>query len=511
MIRVRRAACRVLGVAGLAVVLSAHVGSPDVFFSGKAGAYDIKVVVRPPEVVPGVARVTVQAPAGVTGVSIRPVYWRAGSKGSPTADAMQRVPESTTFEGSLWLMARGAYSVDVIVAGTQGTANVLVPVASVATGRLALDAKLGALLGLLGVFLVVGLVNIVRKAAGESLVEPGRSLDSAGVTTTRAAGAVAFAVLALAIFGGSRWWRAVDQDYERSMYRPSPLAVSLIDGVLRVAATDTLYLPAGRASGYVPDHGKLMHLFMVKSDDARAFAHLHPRADGAAIPAFTTVLPVLPAGTYNLFGDVVHETGLERTLVGSVAVPLRAPVRAPRLDPDDAWFVGEAATAGATQVADDALMLLTMEPTMPQPGEAVTLRVSTTDGGGKRPIALEPYLGMPAHAVVAKTDGSVYVHLHPMGTVSMAAQEVFAARDRGDTTETGVLRLSAHTEHQPSVGKSVPSVAAVAPVSSVIEFPYAFPKAGGYRVFVQVKRAGRVLTGAFVVNIAESAPTGASR
>jgi hypothetical protein len=488
---------RVLGVVGLAAVVSAHVGSPDVFFSGKAGPYDIKVVVRPPEVVPGVARVTVKTAAGVTGVSIRPVYWRAGSKGSPAADAMRRAAESTTYEGSLWLMARGAYSVDVIVDGPQGKANVLVPVASVATGRLALDPKLGALLGVLGVFLVVGLVNIVRKAAGESLVEPGRSLDSAGVMTSRVAGGVALAVLALAVFGGSRWWRAVDSDYERSLYRPSPLAVSLIDGVLRVAATDTLYLPTGRPSGYVPDHGKLMHLFLVKSDDARAFAHLHPRADGAEIPAFTTVLPLLPAGTYNIFGDVVHETGFERTLVGSVTVPTRSPARAPKLDPDDAWFVGDAATGAATQIAADGLMVLRMEPTRPQPGEAVTLRISSTNGGG-RPLTLEPYLGMAAHAVVARMDGSVYVHLHPMGTVSMAAQEVFAARDRGDTTEQGALLTTAHDEHQPSGGKPASPVAAV---PSEIEFPYAFPRAGGYRVFVQVKRGGRVLTGAFAITV----------
>jgi len=483
----------------MAVVLSAHVGSPYVFFSGKAGAYDIKVVVRPPEVVPGVARVTVQVPAGVTGVSIRPVYWRAGSKGSPAADAMRQVAASTTYEGSLWLMARGAYSVDVIVEGTQGTANVLVPVAAVATGRLALDKKFGVLLALLGVFLVVGLVNIVRKAAGESLVEPGRSLDGAGIRTSRLAGAVAFTVLALAVFGGSRWWRAVDRDYERSMYRPSPLEVTLIDGVLRVAATDTLYRPGGGASTYVPDHGKLMHLFLVKADDARAFAHLHPRGDGTRIPAFTTILPPLPAGKYYVYGDVVDETGLERTLVGSLAVPQRSSTRQTTVDPDDAWFIGDAATGGATQVAADGLMLLRLEPASPLPGEAVTLHVSATDGG-KRPLVLEPYLGMPAHAVIVRMDGSVYVHLHPMGTVSMAAQDVFAARDRGDTLASGALNMQGHTG-QP----------AASPVSANVDFPYAFPKAGGYRLFVQIKRAGHVLTGAFVVNIAEPPLIGASR
>src|SRR5438105_4563200 len=90
---------RVAGVVCLAVMVSAHVGSPDVFYSGRVGGYDLRVIVRPPEVVPGVALVTVHAPADVRRVSIRPVFWRAGTRGAPPADEMRRV-DSTSFEGS---------------------------------------------------------------------------------------------------------------------------------------------------------------------------------------------------------------------------------------------------------------------------------------------------------------------------------------------------------------------------------------------------------------------------
>src|SRR5687768_11639085 len=68
----------VIAVALMVGPLSAHVGSPEVFFTGKAGVYDVRVVVRPPEVVPGIARVTVRVPADVDRVTIRPVFWRAG-------------------------------------------------------------------------------------------------------------------------------------------------------------------------------------------------------------------------------------------------------------------------------------------------------------------------------------------------------------------------------------------------------------------------------------------------
>jgi hypothetical protein len=492
--RVRGAAFRVLGILGIALLVSAHVGSPDVFFSGKAGPYDIKVVVRPPQVVPGIAQVFVTAPAGISGVSIRPVFWRAGSKGAPSPDAMRQVEGTMTFSGSLWLMARGAYTVDVIVDGPGGVGNVLVPVASVATGRLGLSRGFGAVLVVIGLFLVAGLVTIVYKAAGESLVEPGRSPAPASVHTARIAGGVAFAVIALLIFGGSRWWSALDTQYQESMYEPAKLPASIRNGVLHVE-------PTGR---FVPDHGKLMHLFMVRASDMRVFAHLHPEpVDTALVPALAAPLPPLPVGRYHVFADVVQQTGFERTLVASLDVvadsspPARSALASrTKADPDDAWFVGDASADGKARLADGSIMSLTFDPAMLVADSGVTLGVGVTDASG-RPATLEPYMGMPAHAVVVRLDGAVYVHLHTMGTVTQAAQDAFRARDRGDTTTQGALRIEDHSAH-------TMAAMAAAPVQGVIEFPYAFPKSGDYRVFVQVKRNGRVLTGAFAVTVADS-------
>lgn len=487
---------RSLLVSVLALVVSGHVGSPDVFFSGKAGPYDVRVVVRPPEVVPGVASVTVRAPADVHRVSIRPVFWRAGSRGAPSADETRRLEgQAQTFQGSLWLMARGAYTVDVIVEGARGTSNVMVPVASVATGRLQLNAGLAALLAALGFVLCAGLVNIVYKGAGESLLPGGAAMDAARRQRARRVAAIALPVLALAVFGGARWWRAVDRDYQRTIYRPSALRLRLGGALLRVQATDTVWQPPARPSALVPDHGKLMHLFLVRAGDARAFAHLHPQPiDSSPIPAFATRLPPLPSGEYHVYGDIVHETGFERTLIGRLSLDSLA-VRAPRevADPDDAWFVGDASRERTTRLQDGSTMELELDPNGIIPaGREETIRITVRDPAGQ-PASLQTYLGMNAHAVVTRVDGAVYVHLHPMGTVTSAAQLAFLARDRGDTTEGGRLKPDTHVMH----------VAPATSPSHLVEFPYAFPRSGSYRLFAQVKRNGRILTGAFAITVVE--------
>ena len=486
---------RVMAVVVLAVVCSAHVGSPDVFFRGKAGVYDVSVVVRPPEVVPGIARVTVRTAPEVQRVSIRPVFWRAGSKGAPSADETRRLQgQHGTFEGSLWLMARGAYSVDVIVEGAAGSANVLVPVASVATGNLEMDAGLGSVLVVLGIILCAGLVTIVYKAAGESLLAANDPFDGIRRRRAQRVAAISVPIIAMALFGGARWWNAVDGDYEQNIYRPSPLHLTLDGNVLRLAITDTLFQPPRRPSALIADHGKYMHLFLVRQGDAAAFAHLHPQpVDTSAVPDFTVTLPPLPAGQYHVYGDVVHETGFERTTVGSLVI--RDSTGAMRggapADPDDAWYIGAAATSNSFTLADGSEMQVEFAPGPIVARGELTIRVVVRGAGGDT-LDLEPYLGMPAHGVVARPDGQVYVHLHPMGTVTTAAQQAFLARDRGDTTDAGRIRADEHAIH----------ANAMAP-SRLVEFPYAFPRSGNYRVFIQVKRNGRILTGAFAIDVAD--------
>ena len=53
MRRALRAAQRIAATLLIFVATTAHVGSPDTFFAGKAGPYDVHVSVRLPGVIPG--------------------------------------------------------------------------------------------------------------------------------------------------------------------------------------------------------------------------------------------------------------------------------------------------------------------------------------------------------------------------------------------------------------------------------------------------------------------------
>lgn len=500
-------------VGALVAVAAAHVGSPDAFLVGKAGPYDVSIIVRPPQVVPGLAEVIVRIPASEAGdvrrVLVRPIFWRTGRAGSPRADEATRItaPEPT-FVGKLWLMSSGAYTVDVEVDGARGRGTVSVPVEAVATAQLALSPLLKDLLVILGFILVFGMLTIVHAATGEALVAPGATPDPARRRASRVATAIAVPTLSLLLFGGWRWWNGEAAAYRRRLDRPLAVAASVASSGagtrLRVEVTDTTWTRR-HLPPLIPDHGKMMHLFLVRWPALDAFAHLHPAMIDRN--TFEMTLPALPAGSYRVYADVVHESGYERTLVSSVrlASPATRPASA-AADSDDAVDASGAAaavardgstTGGGIAVArlpDGSGLTLGTDAWPIAAGQPVMLHFALVDAAG-RPAAIDPYLGMAAHAVVLRRDGSVFAHLHPMGTIAPAAQRAFALREAGDTTPDGRL-----ADSLARAGAMAPMQGMGAPDGRVA-LPYVFPRAGSYRLWLQVRHAGAIRTAAYDLDV----------
>ena len=62
-----------------------------------------------------------------------------------------------------------------------------------------------------------------------------------------------------------------------------------------------------------------MHLFLVRWPDMDRVYHLHP--EQMATGFFATSLPSVPAGTYRIYGDIVHDSGFAETAVGEAMLP----------------------------------------------------------------------------------------------------------------------------------------------------------------------------------------------
>ena len=508
-------ALQVATLAAIAVAASAHVGSPDTYFEGAAGPYSVRVIVRSPGVVPGLAQITVRllAPHVVRRVLVLPVYWDPKTAAPPPPDIAQRMPgDSTLYGAALWLMTGGSYSVQVTVEGDAGTGTALVPIVAVGTRRLPLQAALGAGLAALGVFLGVGMVTLIGAAVGESGLEPGGEPDRRRRWRARIAMAVSALVLAAALLGGRAWWNSVDAAYRIGLYRPLHVTATARAGsrgrVLRFAIDDTSWAnPKRQWTPLVPDHGHLVHLFLVRDSAPDAFAHLHPLPLDST--TFEAAVPPLAAGRYRLYADVVHESGFAQTLVGAVDLGVATGTWQPS-DPDDAWLgtgVQERGGRGVSHLADGSTMTWERGGTPLVVDQDAPLHFVVTDPHGK-PAALEPYMGMAGHAMLTRDDGAVFVHLHPAGTISLAALETFALRQPGDTIR-GLLGARM-TALERGSGGAVPDVAERMPgmhrrepfpAPSSLSFPYSFPKAGQYRIWVQVKRSGRILTGVFDADV----------
>jgi hypothetical protein len=481
----------ILGVLVLSAAIPAvaHVGSADVYYEGDAGPYHLFVTIRMPQVVPGVAEIEVRCESGdVNAVQILPLRLSGpGSNLPPTPDlAVTSKDDPQFFTGSLWMMESGALQVRVIAEGTKGKGELSVPVASFAQRTFPMEKPLAGLLVVMMLVLVVGVVSIAGAGAREASLERG---EIPGPSNVRRAKIVAVATIILVaglLYLGKSWWKLEDDSYQSrvNFYKPPIAETTLENGnrlTIRAKGQDPKWSERINMGEVVPDHNHLMHLFLIELPGMNRMWHLHPTlAEGGA---FVDDLPTMPAGRYQVFADVVDARGFPWTLVGTVDLPQ---INGNALTGDDSTWSGEAIAPGQretiSQLRDGGRMIWERGHGPLKANTAMDFKFSVADKDGRPARDLEPYMGMPGHAEFVRSDLSVFAHVHPAGSVPMASLEMAQAGLIGDSS-------------------SMQGVMTTAPASGTlpaeVSFPYGFPKAGSYRIFVQVKRAGTVETGVF--------------
>ncbi len=447
------------------------MGSPDVFYEGKAGPYAAMVTIRPPSVIPGVAEVEIRLPAdGIREVRVVPLPLTGiGADHPPTPDVAKRDPQDPHFfTGAVWLMAFGSYQVRVEVEGSQGPGRLSVPVPAIASLVTKITPGLSAALLAMMMLLAGGMITIVGAAVREAGLPPGSEAGPERLRASRIAMGATGVVVGAIIFFGFRWWGSDERAYLSHVYKPLQMTVNVSGSRMTLALSDPGWFRFRKTDDFIPDHGHLMHLFAIRMPAMDRMWHLHP--DQQEGGGFSLDLPDMPAGTYKLFADVVHENGFAETLVAETRLP---EIHGRALSGDDADGAAPPIGSGEARLVSplrDGYRMVWVKGTEPLKARTATqFTFRVEDSAGKPAEDMQLYMGMVGHAEFVSDDAAVFAHVHPDGSVPMAA----------------LMLTKIPMEH---VHGAIPAV---------ISFPYGFPKPGRYRIFVQMQRNGHPETGVF--------------
>jgi hypothetical protein len=348
-------------------------------------------------------------------------------------------------------------------------------------------------LGILGLFLVVSMAGIVAAGVRDARLEPGVIPSPSRRRRAVVATAGSLVFMSLLVWGGAIWWNAEAASYSLDVYHPLNVDPVLSGNVLdlNVRAFHPDSERRGRSNNdFLPDHGHLIHLYAIREPEMDAIFHLHPELVGAG--DFRISLPAMPPGDYTLYGDVVHASGFPETLVSTIVIP--ADMSGGRPGPDDAAAYPQPLSQG--QMDDsyrlpDGYVMVWDRPSALTADTAYTFRFHLLNGSGKPAADMQPYMGMAGHAAFVKTDGTVFAHTHPEGSAAMAALMLANGGDGSNSMSHEGMSMDMPME----MGQHGD------PISSTVEFPYGFPSAGRYRIFVQMKHGTTIETGAFDASV----------
>ena len=191
---------------------------------------------------------------------------------------------------------------------------------------------------------------------------------------------------------------------------------------------------------FAETHEKLLHLFIV-GRDLQYFAHEHPVQTDNGFELDVNLQP----GAYMLIADFLPGGGYPQMIHRAIVTPGH------EVSP---FIATQLAEDLSDKVVDGIRVKLAVTPASGR-AEAV-LRFAFSDAVSNAPIYdFQPYLGSSGHLLVVAPDLTDSVHAHPEGSTA------------GPDINFGVV----------------------------------FPAAGYYKVWIQVQRAGQVITAPFVVSV----------
>jgi len=436
----------------------AHIGSPDTFVQAQIGPYVVLIAAHPPATSPGALELDLRfAPDDhITRITA------ALDDATPTIVPLVLDGTAST---SLWTTSTAAQTLHLEVEGNHGTFSYKVTLPASSQNQLSRSKRLSLLETssveiAFVVFVIIATVFLILTLSGaKDMLHPHR-----------------FRLIATAILVALLLAAGL------AIRKPSHTAIT---ASLNANQLDfTLTNSSETFTDLLPDHGKLIHLFLIRVPGKDVFLHLHPVQLSPG--HFRTNLPAMPPGTYTLFADLYHADGTPETAALRLTLPGQS--HSALTDQDDttavlppiAQTLRVAHSPAASSMVSGEQQLLTfplrddytltlLAPLHLAPLHVNLFTVTLLDPTGRPPQDMALYLSMSAHAVVLRADDQVFAHIHPGGTLPMLMPA--------------------------NMTMSMPTATNTATI------PYGFPTTGLYRIFVQMKHGRTVETAAFDLHV----------
>ena len=294
---------------------------------------------------------------------------------------------------------------------------------------------LGAVLAGLGLFLTAGLADHRRqRGARERAAAWRRARRGAPAARAHRRWPARRCSSALVLWGGSRWWTAEASQLQRVRALPAVQrgrddratnddrrVLTLRDP--RRAMARHARSRSSRYNALLPDHGKLMHLFMVREPDARCVRAppSRRRVRAQALDVRRRCCRRCRRAAIACTATSCTKAAMRRRWSAASMMPAPAARRRRLRDPDDSWFSGKGVHRGRGRGLRSRRRLAARRGSGAKrrivAGVERVLRFSVSVMPAARSLTVEPYMGMAAHvADRAAGTASVFAHLHPSGS-----------------------------------------------------------------------------------------------
>ena len=472
----------------------ADIGHYNFTFEGQAFNQTIRALIKPPGVVPGIANITINTLGqSIDSIKIQPVKWhgkiksyphlKAGPQGAPPPDLLNKLADAENFfEGELWLMDFGAYNINVELFKGNNREIINIPINSIATEIKPMSFQVSLILFCFMLILLFGATNIITIAYRESTTPYNQKIKSEKIKKSRLVMFGSFGLLIFILYAGNKWWNDTEISYRENLYVPMENKVQLISNgnqnILQIFFTDELWL-GGMIPDLMPDHGKIMHLYLIHENHSQ-LCHLHPKINKENKNLFEVVLPEIEYGKYYLYMDITLESGFSSTLTNEInyITDNIKQLKYTNLNSDkDDSYISNNFQHQLEWVNKKNLFNI---------NENIYLTFQTQTLNGI-PSKIEPYIQMGGHGAILKNDHSVFVHIHPIGTISMASQELYNQNDAIENS--GICYFGIAEDSLKIYFKNQNSIVNFPPIN--------LDKPGDYIMWIQAKSEGEIITQKF--------------